>query len=186
LTSLSGPPYTESLGDPATLAAFEEGRAALGAHNLEAAHAAFGRAYRRDSRDPRLMSFYGVTLVLVEKNSNLGVQLCDQALRAGGLDPELLLNLARVHLALNQRDRVVQVVGRGLELWPDDPRLLAARAALGNRQDPVVPFLSRNHRLNVLLGRLRHRWRVRRGPLPNLTPATLGVPAPPFPPDPRS
>ncbi len=183
---MSSPPATESPGDPATLAAFEEGRAAFQALSLEEAHAAFGRAFQRDSRDPRLMSWYGVTLVLVEKNSNLGVQLCDQALRVAGNDPELLLNLARVHLALNQRGRVVQVVGRALELWPDDPRLQAARAALGNRQDAVLTFLSRNHRLNVVLGRLRHRWRRRRGPVQELSPATLGVPAAPPPPEHRS
>lgn len=186
MTALSGPSAMGSPGDPAALAAFEEGQAAYLALNLETAHAAFGRAFQRGSRDPRLMSWYGVTLVLVEKNSNLGVQLCDQALRVAGNDPELLLNLARVHLALNQRDRVLQVLARGLEHWPDDPRLQAARAALGNRQDPILPFLSRKHRLNVLLGRLRHGWRQRRGPVQELSPATLGVPAPAAPPDPRS
>jgi tetratricopeptide (TPR) repeat protein len=175
-----------SPGDPAALAALEEGQAAFLARNLDAAHAAFGRAFQRGGRDPRLLSWYGVTLVLVEKNSNLGVQLCDQALRAGGLDPELLLNLARVHLALHQRDRVVQVVARGLELWPDDPRLLAARAALGNRRDPVLPFLARGSPLNVLLGRLRHRWRARRGPVQELSPETLGVPPAPPPAEDRS
>lgn len=183
---MSGPSAMGSPGDAAALAVFEEGRAAFQAMKLEAAHAAFGRAFQRGSRDPRLMSWYGVTLVLVEKNSNLGVQLCDQALRVAGSDPELLLNLARVHLALNQRDRVVQVVGRGLDLWPDDPGLQAARAALGNRQDPVLPFLSRKHRLNVALGGLRHRWRRRRGPVQDLSPATLGVPAAAAPPEPRS
>jgi Flp pilus assembly protein TadD len=177
---------TGSPGDAPVLAALEDGRAAFQAMNLEAAHAAFGRAFQRGTRDPRLMSWYGVTLVLVEKNSNLGVQLCDQALRVAGNDPELLLNLARVHLALNQRDRVLQVLARGLEHWPDDPRLQAARAALGTRQDPILPFLSRKNRLNVALGRLRHGWRLRRGPVPELSPATLGVPAAPAPPDPRS
>ena len=29
--------------------------------------------------------------------------------------------------------------GPGLQLWPEDPQLLSARAALGNRQDPVLP-----------------------------------------------
>ncbi len=185
----------EPSADPTALAAFEEGRTAFLARDLETAHQAFARAHRKDTRNPRYMSWYGVTLVLVDRNSNLGVQLCDQALRAGGVDPELLLNQARVHLALNQRDRAVRSVARGLELWPDDPRLLAARDALGTRRDPVLPFLGRKNPLNRALGRLRHRFRQRRAPVYELSPVALGVPiatesadgdAPPAgPPEPR-
>ncbi|HTN51837.1 MAG TPA: hypothetical protein VML50_05500 [Anaeromyxobacter sp.] len=163
-------------GDAAALAAFEEGRAAFLARDLSAAHASFERAHRRDPRDPRLMSWYGVTLVLVERNSNLGVLLCDQALRLTGPDPELLLNQARVHLSLNQRERAVRAVTRGLELWPDDPRLHAARLALGTRRAPVLPFLSRNNPLNRILGRLRHRWQRRHSPRYELSPVALGIP----------
>ncbi len=166
----------EPSADPTALAAFEEGRTAFLARDLEAAHQAFARAHRKDTRNPRYMSWYGVTLVLVDRNSNLGVQLCDQALRAGGVDPELLLNQARVHLALNQRDRAVRSVARGLELWPDDPRLLAARDALGARRDPVLPFLGRKNPLNRMLGRLRHRFRQRGAPVYELSPVALGVP----------
>jgi hypothetical protein len=165
--------------DPQALADWEEGRAAFAARDLTVAHAAFERAHRRDGRDPRFMSWYGLTLVLVERNSNLGVQLCDRALRVGGPDPERLLNLARAHLALNQRERVLQAVNRGLELWPEHPGLGAAREALGTRHRPVLAFLPRHHALNRVLGRLRHRWRARRGPVYELSPVALGVPLPP-------
>jgi hypothetical protein len=127
------------------------------------------------------MSWYGLTLQLVEKNSNLGVQFVDQALRAAGPEPELLLNSARIHLALNQRDRVTRVIARGLELWPDDPRLLAARDALGTRRNPVISFLPRSNPLNRLLGRLRHRWVRGNGPEYEISPVALGVPVPPPP-----
>jgi hypothetical protein len=122
------------------------------------------------------MSWYGLTLVLVERNSNLGVSLVDQAMRATGPTPELLLNSARVHLALNQRERAVRAVARGLEQWPDDPRLCAARDAMGTRNEPVLPFFTRNNPLNRLLGRLRHRWKRRNGPVYELSPVALGVP----------
>jgi Flp pilus assembly protein TadD len=158
--------------------AFEEGRAAFAARELESAHRAFERAYRRTPADARFMSWYGVTLVLVERNSSLGVMLCDQALRSAGPDPELLLNQARVHLALNQRERAVRPITRGLELFPDDPRLAAARRALGTRSTPVLPFLSRRNPLNRVLGRLRHRWRQRNEPAYELSPVALGVTPP--------
>jgi tetratricopeptide (TPR) repeat protein len=163
-------------GDAEALAAHEEGRAAFAARDLPGAHAAFERAYRRNPRDPVGMSWYGLTLVLVERNSNLGIVLVDEALRAAGPDPELLLNSARVHLALNQRERAARAVTRGLELWPEDACLLAARAAMGTRRTPVIPFLSRSNPLNKVLGRLRHRWAQRKAPRYELSPLTLGVP----------
>jgi tetratricopeptide (TPR) repeat protein len=179
-------PTGPQAADAAPPSAYEEGRAAFLARDLTTAHAAFERAHRRDPRDPRFMSWYGVTLVLVEKNSNLGVLLCDQALRLAGPDPELLLNQARVHLDLKQRERAVRAIVRGLDLWPRDPRLIAARDALGIRRPPVISFLSRTNPLNRALGRLRHRWARRHTPPYELSPIALGIPAEPDAPERRS
>lgn len=161
--------------EPQGARALEEGLAAFQARDLPAAHLAFERAHRRDPRQPRAMSWYGVTLVLVERNSALGLSLCDQALRPGP-DPELLLNLARVHLALNSRERAVRAVLRGLQAAPGHPALLAAQAALGSRRAPVLPLLGRGNPLNRLLGRLRHRWSRRHAPAYELSPVALGAP----------
>jgi hypothetical protein len=156
--------------------ALDEGKGAFAARDVGAAHHAFERAHRRDPRNPEAMSWYGLTLVLVERNSNLGVMLCDQALRAAGPEPELLLNVARVHLALNQRERAVRAILRGLEHWPGDPRFAAARDAIGIRRPPVLGFLPRGNPLNRVLGKLRHRWSKRHAPTYDLSPLTLGVP----------
>lgn len=176
---MSAAKASEGGGDLAARAAHEAGVAAFAARDLATAHTAFERAHRRRPGDPVHMSWYGLTLVLVERNSSLGVQLLDQALRAAGPDPDLLLNSARAHLALNQRERSARAIARGLELWPDDPRLLAAHAAMGTRRAPVIPFLGRSNPLNSLLGRLRHRWAHRNGPVYELSPVALGVPLPP-------
>jgi hypothetical protein len=47
---------------------------------------------------------------------------------------------------------------------------------MGTRRAPVLPFLSRSNPLNRQLGRLRHRWARRKGPVYELSPLTLGVP----------
>jgi Flp pilus assembly protein TadD len=172
--------------DPAV--ALAQGLAAFGGRDLEAAHRLFERAHRRDPRHPRAMSWYGVTLVLVERNSSLGVSLCDQAVRQAGPEPELALNQARVHLALNQRERAVRALFRGLELRPGEPSLLAAQLAMGVRRPPVLSFLARSNPLNHLLGRIRHWWLTRRGapcPSPDVLGALPGpgaAPAPAAPP----
>ena len=154
---------------------FEEGMDAFLRGDAVTAHGAFERAHRREPRDPRFMSWYGLTLVLVEKNSNLGVLMCDQALRGAGADPDLLLNQARVHLALNQRERTIRAIQRGLELWPSHPGLLHARDCLGSRRRPVLPFFSRNSALNRWLGQLRHGLGRRQPSAAGCTPLTLGV-----------
>jgi tetratricopeptide (TPR) repeat protein len=173
---VSDPRATEAAPESGAHAPRDEGLAAFAARDLAAAHAAFERAHRRDPRDPVTTSWYALTLVLVERNSNLAVQLAEQALRAAGPEPEILLNSARIHLALNQRDRAARAVSRGLALFPDDPRLLAARDAMGTRRTPVIPFLSRSNPLNRLLGKLRHRWNRRHAPAYELSPVGLGVP----------
>jgi hypothetical protein len=159
--------------------ALEEGLRRFRERDLEGAHAAFERAHRRAGSDARAMSWYGVTLVLVERNSNLGVLYCDQALRAEGPTPELLLNQARVALALGQRERAVRSIARGIEIWPDHEGLQLAKEAMGWRRQPVVTFLGRTNPLNHWLGKLRHTWKQRRRPVPELSPISLGIPPSP-------
>lgn len=166
--------------DPEALRILESGIERFLAQDLVGAHALFADAHRRAMNEPRVMSWHGLTLVLVAKDSNLGVLYCDQALRLAGPEPELLLNQARVHLALGQRERAVRSIQRGLERAPEHPALKAAQEALGWRRRPVLPFLSRNSFVNRGLGRLRHRLR---GNPPATAPeqlaATLGLPPTP-------
>ena len=154
---------------------FAEGLARFRGGDAGGAHALFEKAYRRAPADPRLMSWYGLTLVLVEKNSNLGVSLCDQALRPAGPEPELLLNKARAHLALGQREHAVKAIGRGLAASPGDPGLALAKESMGWRRRQVIGFLDRSNPLNRWLGKLRHRFGRRAHPGAAWSPMTLGL-----------
>ena len=128
------------------------------------------------------MSWYGLTLVLVERNSNLGILYCDQALRMAGPDPELYLNQARAHLALGQRERAVKAIIRGLAVDPHHEPLRAAQQAMGWRRKPVIGFLSRSNPINRWLGKIRHRWSRVMHPVPAASAATLGLVRPGEPP----
>jgi hypothetical protein len=164
------------------LSLLDEGLRRFEMQDIDAAHAHFERAHRRAGSDPRVMSWYGVTLVLVEKNSNLGMLYCDQALRLAGPSPELLLNQARAYLALHQRERAVRAIQRGISAWPEHPALRLAQDAMGWRRRPVLPCFARSNPLNRWLGKLRHRWHKHRSPAPAMSPVTLGL----LPPEPRS
>jgi len=154
-------------------AALLEGIRLFEGDDILGGHAHFAEAYKRAAQHPEVLSWYGLTLVLVERNSNLGMALIDQALRLGGPEPELILNQARAHLALGQRDRAVRALQRGQAEQPDHPALRAAQEELGRRQRPVLPFLRRGNPLNRLLGRMRHRSR-HGGAQAQATPAALG------------
>ena len=139
----------------------------------------FERAHRRAPFDARLMSWYGLTLVMVERNSNLGMLYCDQALRMAGPDAELLLNQARAHLALGQRDRAVRSVISRPHRGAPRPRAHRGEEQHGPRRKPVLPFLHRNNPLNRWLGKLRHKWSRRMHPVPEVSPMMLGLLPPP-------
>jgi tetratricopeptide (TPR) repeat protein len=173
----------ERVTPPEATATFEEGLARYREGDAAAAHALFERSHRRAPFEARFMSWYGLTLVLVERNSNLGVLYCDQALRVAGPEPELLLNQARAHLALGQRDRAVRSIARGLATAPLDTALKAAQASMGWRRRPVIPFLGRSNIVNRWLGRIRHKWARKFHPMPEVPPMMLGMlPAPEAPP----
>ncbi len=138
--------------------ALEEGIRRFDAGDPVGAHEMFGIAHRRAPSDPRIQSWYGLTLVLVEKNSNLGVMLVDEAVRVARPDPELVINQSRVAMALGQRVRAVRALERGLAVNPSSTALDEARTALGRRRRPAIPFLSRSNPLNRFIGRLQHRW----------------------------
>jgi len=53
---------------PEAAAALEEGMRRFREGDPEGAHEKFGQAHRRAPSDPRIQSWYGLTLVLVEKN----------------------------------------------------------------------------------------------------------------------
>jgi hypothetical protein len=65
--------------------------------------------------------------------------------------------LAEVYVSAGRRDDAVAVLDRGLIHFRTDARIRRARADLGKRSSPVLPFLEREHFLNQCLGKLRHR-----------------------------
>ncbi len=160
---------------PAEVAeALDEGIRRFAAGDPEGAHEMFGIAHRRAPGEPRVQSWFGLTLVLVEKNSNLGVMLVDEAVRRGGADPEFVINQSRVSIALGQRVRAVRALERGLVAHPGQSDLDRERTALGRRRPPVIRFLSRGNPLNRMLGRLRHRWSPAPATRPDPPPDTEG------------
>ena len=144
----------------------DEGRALLETDPKEA-HEIFTRAWRRNLNDPRVLSNYGLTLVLVEGDRQRGIRFCEEALRRGLQTTETLVNLAKALVVTRNKEQAVRALRKAMELAPDDPRLGAEFAALGLRRPPPFPFLPRTFFLNKWVGWLTWRWsrRYRLDPL---------------------
>ena len=146
-----------ALSDAELAALIESGRAAL-EKDAQEAHAAFEKAYRRNINDVRVLSNYGLTLVLVEGDRQRGIRFCEEAVRRGPTTSEMLINLAKALVVTRNKEQAVRALRRAQELSPDDPRVGQEFIALGLRRPPPIPWLPRSFFLNKWIGKLS--WRL--------------------------
>jgi len=138
----------------------DEGRAMLDL-DPRAAHDVFEKVWRKNLNDPRVLSNYGLTLVLVEGDRQRGIRFCEEALRRGLQTTETLVNLARALVVTRNKEQAVRALRRAMELAPDDPRVTAEFVALGLRRPPPIPWLPRSFFLNKWIGKLTWKWSKR-------------------------
>ncbi len=111
----------------------------------------------RSSEGPSLMySYLGYGIARYKGRPRDGVALCEHAVKLEFFQPDNQFNLARTYLLVGNREKAVAALRRGLKLDPDHGGLRTLAAQMGQRRAPVLRFLSRDHPLNRMLGRLRH------------------------------
>jgi hypothetical protein len=142
----------------------DEGRALLDT-DPKAAHVVFTKAWRRNLNDPRVLSNFGLTLVLVEGDRQRGIRFCEEAVRRGVITTESLVNLARALVVTRNKEQAVRALRKAMELSPSDPRLGQEFAALGLRRPPVLKWFPREFFLNKWLGKLSWKLFKRTDPL---------------------
>ena len=135
----------------------DEGRALLET-DPRGAHEVFQKAWRRNLNDPRVLSNYGLTLVLVEGDRQRGIRFCEEALRRGLQTTESLVNLAKALVVTRNKEQAVRALRKAMELAPNDPRVRAEFAALGLRRSPPIPWLPREFFLNKWIGVLTWKY----------------------------
>ena len=105
-------------------------------------------------RRERYSSFYGYCLAAALGRTREGLAICRKAAAGEFFSPEILLNLARVHLLAGQRREAWGTLQRGLSLDPDHDGLRGEARRMGIRKPRAIPFLDRAHPLNKVAGRL--------------------------------
>ena len=111
--------------------------------------------HRRDLPSP-VYSFLGYALARTHGDIRRGVRFCKYSLKLEFYHPDNYLNLARTQLLSGNRRSAKKAIEQGLGFDPQHSGLLGLRQELGERREPVLSFLGRDHFVNRLLGRLRH------------------------------
>ena len=123
--------------------------------DYEAALPLFEQLLDREPRSARLRSYHALCQAIAERDFEEGLAQCQAAAKQEFFNPELYLNLARLHLAFGFKAEGVRFVRRGLMIDPSNEALSDAMTELGARIEPVLSFLPRRHPLNRFLGRAR-------------------------------
>lgn len=99
-------------------------------------------------------SFLGLGVAQKDGKLSDGLRLCEHAMRLEFFEIDNYLNMARVLLLMNERQRAVETVRKGLAIEPEHSGLLILNQQLGKRRKPAIRFLSRKNPINILLGRV--------------------------------
>lgn len=114
--------------------------------------------------NPRYASSMGLCIAMQGDHAE-GERLCRSAIAAAGqdrMDPILLVNLGRICLKRGDRQNARDYLLKAYQLDPTHPATALELSSMGVRRKPVLPFLGRNHPLNIRLGKLRYQLRERR------------------------
>jgi hypothetical protein len=143
---------------PPTRELLESGCSLYEGGNAEAALIPLREAFERERNNARVRSYYGLCLGLVERRFEESVELCQSAAQQEFFNPDLYLNLARLHLGFGFKVEGVRYLRRGLMIDPGNLAILDMLQDLGDRRSPVLTFLPRKHPVNRWLGNMRHRF----------------------------
>ena len=84
---------------------------------------------------PAVLAAYGL-VVGMTADIKEGIEICHRALNADRRNPEIYLNLARLHAQAGSRKRAIESIDRGLAISPKHQGLLDLHKQLGQRQSP--------------------------------------------------
>jgi len=108
-------------------------------------------------RTPLLNSYLAYCIAKERGKRREAIELCIEAINDDPEDPLLYLNLARVYILAGQKKNALKVLRQATKRGGDE-LVMRLIKKLGIRKEPVLPFLHRENPVNILLGKLRHKF----------------------------
>lgn len=138
---------------------FRKGLDALENGHIYLALSCFEQAASLD-RTPLHCSYLAFCLAKVRSQFSESICLCKEALKMDPDNAVHYLHLGRIHLMAGQRKKALGVLRRGLQC-ADNGTIFQEITLIGERRNPVIASLARNHPLNKYLGLLLTKLGVR-------------------------
>lgn len=130
----------------------------LGKEALEARRFTLAQRYLHAAlekeRTPDHLSLYALALAQATGNVKTAVVLCQEAVKREPKNSEHFLRLGTVYLAAGRKKEAIRALHLGLRVGKN-PAITRLLQTLGQRERPVLPFLSRGNPLNKYLGKIR-------------------------------
>lgn len=152
LRLLRGLPLTERAG------AFYAVLKAMPDDVLAPSRALLSAVQPRNADDGQLLQLWAAWAAFVEGDRQVGKALLQEIARGLFYLPEPHALVGAAALLEGNRAEAVHAFRRGVRVDPQFAPLYDLLGDFGLRQPPVLGFLPRGHRINLLLGRLRARW----------------------------
>jgi tetratricopeptide (TPR) repeat protein len=140
---------------------FRKGLRALAEGRRKEALALFEAAIELERRfgahrpQARYLSYYGLCLGLEQNDVHEALRFCREAVTLEGYNADIRCNLGRVLLRAGRLREAHAALAKGQQIQPNHAGIRKALQKMGVRRRPVVPFLTRGHPINRLLGRIR-------------------------------
>ncbi len=106
---------------------------------------------------PAAMSYYALSIAVVEKKYEQAVSLCIMAVGKEFYNPDIYLNLGKIYLMSNRKALAMKAFKKGLKIDNAHQELWEEVKTMGMRRRPPISFLSRKNIMNKVLGLLKTR-----------------------------
>ena len=137
---------------------FDKAEASIRRGNFSRAAEFLKSALKIDPDNPVYLSHLGLCIGL-NGNKLEGEEICRKAIQLSSKNPVLHVNLGRVLVAQNRRRDAWECFTRAYKMDNTNAPAALELSRMGVRKKPALPFLSRNHPLNIRLGKLRYKIR---------------------------
>ncbi|TSK06773.1 MAG: tetratricopeptide repeat protein [Geobacter sp.] len=105
-------------------------------------------------RTPDHLSLYALALAQATGNVKTAVTLCQEAVKREPKNSEHYLRLGTIYLAAGRKKEAIRALHLGLRVGKNHA-ITKLLQTLGQRERPVLPFLSRGNPVNKYLGKIR-------------------------------
>ena len=131
---------------------------ALEKGNVREAETYLRQGLERVPEHPQCLAYLSVCVAARAGQTDKAEKLAKTIVRDNPRDPTAFFALGMVYLKTDQRRQAFNYFGRARQLAADDPLLKGQLDRAEPRRAPVIGFLPRNSRINILLGWLRYRF----------------------------